>query len=90
MAFSLSAADVAFMANLGVRTQIAMAATDAIARLAQLDTLEHDEPTAADLDAIEAELLLEAARVAAELGDLPRAKAALRAATPLLDAALAG
>jgi hypothetical protein len=88
VAFSLTSQDVNFFGDLGVRTQIAMAASDCIARLAGLDTLEHDEPTADDPDAIEAELLFEAARLAAELGDLPRARASLRAATKLFDRAV--
>jgi hypothetical protein len=89
VAFSLTSQDVNFLGDLGVRTQIAMVAGDCITRLAGLDTLEHDEPTADDLDAIEAELLFEAARLAAELGDLPRARTALRAATKLYDQVMA-
>lgn len=87
--FSLTSGDVSFLGDLGVRTQIAMAAGDCITKLAQLDTLEHDEPTADDLDAIEAELLFEAARLAAELGDLPRARSSMRAATKLFDQVMA-
>jgi hypothetical protein len=90
MALHLTSSDVAFLGDLGVRAQIAMAAGDCITRLASLDTLTGDEPTADDLDAIESELLFEAARLAAELGDVPRAKASLRAATKLFDQVMAG
>jgi hypothetical protein len=88
MALKLSAEDVNFLGDLGTRTQVAMIAGEAIGRLSALDTFEAEEPTAANLDALEAELLFEAARLAAELGDLPRAKTALRAATRLYDQVL--
>lgn len=73
-----------FLADLGLRTQVAMVSTETIARLGVITQNLGETPTYAELDAIEAEMAFEAARLAAELGDTLAAVAHFRRATALL------
>lgn len=74
-----------FLEDLGLRTQVAMVSTETIARLGAITQNLGAVPTDLELDALEAEMAFEAARLAAELGETTRAVAHFRRATALLD-----
>lgn len=97
MAFQLTASDVNFLATLGHRAQVAMHATDLRTKLAAADSVndETGRYDSSDIDAemefendhlraIEIDLLLEAATIAAAVGEARRADAYISQAGELI------